>query len=82
MNMNKQATNSGMIEYITLTDKAPRVFTQTGKIGATFSELFADTLNVHGMQWTYQYYVREKGMLISEFMVWVHSVTGTVLKTH
>jgi hypothetical protein len=41
-----------------------------GKDGVLFSDLFRDTLDFHGMEWTHWHYVTKNGMALREFRFW------------
>lgn len=45
-----------------------------GSITVPFSELFADTVAIHGEVWSYCYYVIEKKMAEWEFKFWMKSI--------
>jgi len=44
-----------------------------GSITVPFSELFADTVNTHGIQWAKEYYLKN-GMQLWEFNFWAFSM--------
>lgn len=39
-----------------------------------FSELFRDTVETHGIEWAYGYYVCKHGMQYWEFLFWANSL--------
>ncbi len=41
-----------------------------GSLTIPFSELFRDTINMHGVCWAWAYYVRRHGMSEWEFDFW------------
>ena len=47
-----------------------------GKGQIRFSELFADTVNTHGLRFAWAYYVTKHGMQPWEFRFWLGSSVG------
>ncbi len=47
----------------------------SGKGDVRFSELFASTVNTHGITWAWGHYAK-KGMTQGEFRFWMHSIRG------
>ncbi len=47
-----------------------------GSISLPFSVLFTDTINTHGTNWSYRYYVCRNGMSDTEFWLWVRIAQG------
>lgn len=48
-----------------------------GTLTTPFSTLFADTVNMHGLKWSYTYYLKN-GMNVKEFTFW--AIAGGFVK--
>ena len=48
--------------------------TMQGTLNVTFFDLFADTLNTHGIEFAHKYYVIKNKMSMFEFRVWMKAV--------